>query len=83
MITHEDFCCKVHCNRSEFDIAKVNAKKKLAIIIERFGDENGARLTDDYLAQLISEELRAVRVSKILFSVFEDKVEEKVRGATA
>lgn len=82
MIDYEEFVFKVPCSRNEFEIAKSNAKKKLEAIISRFGAEDGERLTERYLSQLITEELRAQRVSKIMFSVFTDKI-EKVRGAIA
>ena len=83
MITYEDFCFRVPCDKGEFEIAQANAKKKLTYIISRYGDENGERLADWYLEQLISEELRAERVSKIFKSVFEDRAEERMRGISA
>ena len=82
IIDYEEFVFKVPCSRNEFEIAKSNAKKKLEAIISRFGAEDGERLTERYLSQLITEELRAQRVSKIMFSVFTDKI-KKVRGAIA
>lgn len=57
------------CSESEFEIAKVQAKTKLTVIINRFGDANGERLEDYYLEQLIREELRAKRVSNALFEI--------------
>lgn len=57
------------CSESEFEIAKVQAKTKLTVIINRFGDANGERMKDYYLMQLIKEELRAESVSKALFEI--------------
>lgn len=39
-----------------------SVSRKLAWIIEREGDLDGVRLSDDYIAQLIAEEVRAERV---------------------
>lgn len=84
MITFERFSRKVGgCDVSTFEMIRAQAKQKLAVIIDRFGDENGARLTDDYLLQLMTEELRSQRVSDALFSVFTHSVINKERPATA
>ena len=32
------------CSESEFEIARAQAKNKLAVIVNRFGDANGLRL---------------------------------------
>lgn len=60
-------------NENLCEIAKANAKNKLAVIIERFGDENGRRLTESYLNQLVEEELRALQFSEATFSIFTEK----------
>ena len=50
MVTHKQFSEIVGgCDIATFEMIRAQAKRKLAVIIERFGDENGARLTDDYL----------------------------------
>lgn len=83
MITFERFSRKVgSCDAATFEMIRAQAKRKLAVIIERFGDENGARLKDDYLMQLMMEEYRSQRVSEVLFSVFTHSVNSK-RPATA
>lgn len=84
MITYEEFVEKVgQCDESTFEIVQSQAKRKLSVIIERFGDENGARLTDDYLLQLMIEENRAQRVSEAFFSVFTHLSVNRERPATA
>lgn len=84
MITFERFSRKVGgCDVATFKIIRAQAKRKLAVIIERFGDENGARLTDDYFMQLMTEELRSQRVSDALFSVFTHSSVNRERPATA
>ena len=70
------------CDIATFEMIRAQAKRKLAVIIERFGDGNGARLKDDYLMQLMMEEYRSQRVSEVLFSVFTHSVNSK-RPATA
>ena len=83
MVTLEQFSEIVGgCDIATFEMIRAQAKRKLAVIIERFGDENGARLTDDYLMQLMMEEYRSQRVSEVLFSVFTHSVNSK-RPATA
>ena len=68
MVTHEQFFEIVGgCDIATFEMTRAQAKRKLAAIIERFGDANGARLTDDYLMQLMMEEYRSQRVSEVLF----------------
>ena len=84
MITFERFSLKVgSCDIATFEMIRAQVKRKLAVIIERFGDENGARLTDDYLMQLMTEELRSQRVSDALFSVFTHSSVNRERPATA
>ncbi len=84
MITFEHFSRKVGgCDVYTFEMIRAQVKRKLAVIIERFGDENGARLTDDYLMQLMTEELRSQRVSDALFSVFTHSSVNRERPATA
>ena len=83
MVTLEQFSEIVGgCDIATFEMIRAQAKRKLAVIIERFGDENGARLKDDYLMQLMMEEYRSQRVSDVLFSVFTHSVNSK-RPATA
>ena len=83
MVTHKLFSEIVGgCDIATFEMIRAQAKRKLAVIIERFGDENGARLKDDYLMQLMMEEYRSQRVSEVLFSVFTHSVNSK-RPATA
>lgn len=83
MVTLEQFSEIVGgCDIATFEMIRAQAKRKLAVIIERFGDENGARLKDDYLMQLMMEEYRSQRVSEVLFSVFTHSVNSK-RPATA
>ena len=83
MVTLEQFSEIVGgCDIATFEMIRAQAKRKLAVIIERFGDENGARLTDDYLMHLMMEEYRSQRVSEVLFSVFTHSINSK-RPATA
>ena len=83
MVTLEQFSEIVGgCDVATFEMTRAQAKRKLAVIIERFGDANGARLTDDYLMQLMMEEYRSQRVSEVLFSVFTHSINSK-RPATA
>ena len=83
MVTLEQFSEIVGgCDIGTFEMIRAQAKRKLAVIIERFGDENGARLSDDYLMQLMMEEYRSQRVSEVLFSVFTHSINSK-RPATA
>ena len=83
MVTLEQFSEIVGgCDIATFEMIRAQAKRKLAVIIERFGDENGARLSDDYLMQLMMEEYRSQRVSEVLFSVFTHSINSK-RPATA
>ena len=84
MITHNKFSRMVGgCDVPTFEMIRSQAKRKLAVIIERFGDDNGARLTDDYLTQLMIEELRSRRVSDALFSVCTQSSVNSKRPATA
>lgn len=61
------------CSESEFEIARAQAKNKLAVIVNRFGDANGLRLKSDYLNQLVLEEIRAERYSSTMFDLFSCK----------
>ena len=85
MVTYERFVKTINpvCDLLTFEIVRAQAKHKLEVIIDRFGDENGARLTDEYLLQLMTEELRSRRVSEILFSVFTHTTADRERPATA
>ena len=51
---------------SELEAARAYAERKLAYIIDREGDANGARRQPDYLAQLIAETVRGSRLSRCL-----------------
>ena len=54
MVTLEQFSEIVGgCDIATFEMIRAQAKRKLAVIIERFGDENGARLKDDYLIEIM------------------------------
>lgn len=61
------------CSESEFEIARAQAKNKLAVIVSRFGDANGQRLQPDYFNQLVIEELRAEKISEALFELLNCK----------
>lgn len=54
---------------SERGKAKAHAERKLKDIIERFGDEGGARREPWYLAQLIAETVSSDRFSKFTFDL--------------
>lgn len=75
-------------SREEFSAAAARAKRKLAFIIERFGDANGERREQYYLAQLISEAVRENRLSEYTMALYdlrlqtEIKKEMPVAGAT-
>ena len=56
---------------SELEEAKAYAERKLAYIIDREGDANGARRQPDYLAQLIAETVRGNRLSRCLYDIME------------
>lgn len=47
----------------EWDNARISAERKLTRIIERDGDENGARREPWYLAQLVAEAVAESRFS--------------------
>ena len=47
------------------------SRAKLAYIIDREGDANGARRQPDYLAQLIAETVRGNRLSRCLYDIME------------
>ena len=84
MITHNKFSRMVGgCDVPTFEMIRSQAKRKLAVIIERFGDENGARLTDDYFLQLMTEELRSQLFTKALCTVFDYPTEDRECPATA
>ena len=56
-------------SEEQFNRSAERAGKKLASIIKRFGDGNGERLKPYYLAQLISEDVRADIFSKATMTV--------------
>ena len=64
----------------EWECAKRYAERKLAMIIEREGDADGARRESWYLAQLIAETVRSNRFSKFTFDLgnFLRYVDEKI-----
>lgn len=65
MVSYTDFFPEHGiCTETEFESIRAQAKNKLANIISRFGDEGGERLKDYYLIQLMTEELRARRISE-------------------
>lgn len=55
----------------EWDSAKGSAESKLARIIEREGDADGARRESFYLAQLIAEAVKGQRFSKLAHDLME------------
>lgn len=57
-------CLGAEIQSSEWAKAKEYAERKLKNIIERFGDEGGARREPWYLAQLIAEEVSQNRFSQ-------------------
>lgn len=56
-------------SQREFEQAEMQAKRKLARIIEREGDTDGERRKPYYLAQLIAEAIRADRFSSFTFEL--------------
>ena len=84
MISYEEFVKKAgSCDEPTFEIVRAAAKRKLDVIISRFGDENGERLTDGYLLQLMLEEYRSQRITDALFSVFTHSSDNRKSPATA
>ena len=49
--------------------ARANASQKLARIIARDGDENGARREPWYLAQLVAEAVREGRIASVTYGL--------------
>lgn len=56
-------------SEKQFSQSAERAGKKLTSIIERFGDGNGERRKSYYLAQLISEDVRAETISAATMTV--------------
>lgn len=56
-------------SQREFEQAEMQAKRKLARIIEREGDADGERRKPYYLAQLIAEAVRTDRFSSFTFDL--------------
>lgn len=56
-------------SQQEFEKAEMQAKRKLARIIEREGDADGERRKPYYLAQLIAEAIRTDRFSSFTFDL--------------
>ena len=61
----------VRLGRREYEAAKKQAERKLAGIIERFGDEGGLRREPWYLAKLIAEAVRSNALSRFTLELAE------------
>lgn len=61
-LTEEELGVKLGSH--EYRKAKEQAERKLTGIIDRYGDENGARREPWYLAQLIAEAVRSQALTK-------------------
>lgn len=61
-LTEEELGVKLRSH--EYQKAKEQAERKLTWIIDRYGDENGARREPWYLAQLIAEAARSQALTK-------------------
>lgn len=61
-ITFKCFCNKFAVNIDEdtFNEVEQRAKRKRDYIINRFGDSNGARLTNEYMLGLMCDEFASV-----------------------
>lgn len=59
MITYNQFCntFAVSVGSAVFEKVKRSAERKRNYIISRFGDGNGARLTEKYMLELMRDEL--------------------------
>lgn len=66
----EDYLC-TEIEPSEWDKAKACAERKLKRIIDSEGDGGGARRDLWYLAQLIAESIRGMRLSKFTFDLID------------
>lgn len=62
---------------SEYNRAEKRAKRKLAQIIEREGNGNGARTSLEYLARLIAEFIQAERMTAFGFTLQQLQMEIK------
>lgn len=60
----------------EIEAAEQPARRKLADLINRFGDDNGMRLKPKYLAQLIMEQMRSQRAA-VMFQIINEKRNEQ------
>lgn len=56
-------------SETQYNQSSDRARKKLASIIERFGDANGERRKPYYLARLISEDVKAENLSTATITV--------------
>lgn len=65
----------------EIDGAIRPAMKKYKSIIEREGDANGKRRTEEYFAQLLVEEIRQRRFCELTFAVYEEQYGAKKMSA--
>lgn len=68
---------------SEYSRAEKRAKRKLAQIIEREGNENGARTSLDYRARLIAEFIQAERMTAFGFTLQQLQIETKKKAPAA
>lgn len=66
-ITFKYFCNKFAVNIDEdtFNEVEQRAKRKRDYIINRFGDGNGARLTEKYMLELMRDELASVTAENL------------------
>ena len=60
-------------SEAEVAAAERAASRKLEWIIARYGDEGGERKRQEYIRQLVSEELRAQRLRNTLNARYEEK----------
>lgn len=62
MITYNQFCnaFAVSVGSAVFEEVKRRAERKRNYIISRFGDGNGARLTEKYMLELMRDEFASV-----------------------
>lgn len=58
---------------TELDAAAKRAADKLSWIISREGDANGDRRKPEYFMELVTEAIKAIRLSKYLVSLSEEK----------
>lgn len=66
-------------SRDEFTAAADRARRKLRRIIDRYGDADGERNKQYYLAQLISEAVREQRLSDYTRTLYELRVQTEIK----